>query len=317
MTVLTDAAPTDLAAPWGGTSRFADLDGPVHWVDFGGPDGPDGTTGAPPVVLVHGLGGSHLNWVGLGTTLARTRRVAALDLAGFGLTPARGRSTSVRANADLLGRFVREVVGGPAVLVGNSMGGMISLLLADDHPELVSALVLVDPALPTPNQRPDRQVLVEFMIYATPLVGEAYLARAAKRYTDRQRVMSTVAVCFADPSRADAQVVDADIALTAYRRSQPGQQKAFLGAARSLVRVLRSGGRYAAGIRGLDQPVLLIHGELDKLVPVTAARLTAADNPSWQTEFLPGVGHTPQLERPDLVLARLVPWLAQLPGDAT
>ncbi len=61
--------------------------------------------------------------------------------------------------------------------------------------------------------------------------------------------------------------------------------------------------------------MLLIHGELDKLVPVAAARVTAADNPAWQTEFLPGVGHTPQLERPDLVLARLVPWLGDLPAD--
>ncbi len=312
MTALTDAAPTDLAAPWGGTSRFADLFGPVHWVDFGGPDE---TTGGPPVVLVHGLGGSHLNWVGIGSALARNHRVVAIDLAGFGLTPAHGRSTSVRANADLLGRFVREVIGEPVVLVGNSMGGMIALLLAGHHPELVSALVLVDPALPTPNQRPDRQVLVEFMIYATPVVGEAYLARATKRYTDRQRVMSTVAICFAEPSRADAEVIDADIALTAYRRTQPGPEKAFLGAARSLVKVLRSGGRYPAHIRGIDQPVLLIHGELDKLVPVAAARVTAADNPAWQTEFLPGVGHTPQLERPDLVLARLVPWLGDLPAD--
>lgn len=314
MTATTDAGPLDLAAPWGGTSRFVDLDGPVHWVDFGGPPEP---SGAPPVVLVHGLGGSHLNWVGIGSALARTHRVVALDLAGFGLTPAQGRSTSVRANADLLGRFVSEVLGEPAVLVGNSMGGMISLLLAGHHPELVNALVLVDPALPTPNQRPDRQVLVEFMIYATPVVGEAYLSRATKRYTDRQRVMSTVAICFADQALVDTEVVDADIALTAYRRTQPGQEKAFLGAARSLVRVLRSGGRYPAHIRGIDKPVLLVHGELDKLVPVAAARLTAADNPSWQTEFLPGVGHTPQLERPDLVLARLVPWLAQLPATSS
>ena len=82
MTALTDAAPTDLAAAWGGTSHFADLDGPVHWVDFGSPQA---STGAPPVVLVHGLGGSHLNWVGIGSELARTHRVVALDLAGFGL----------------------------------------------------------------------------------------------------------------------------------------------------------------------------------------------------------------------------------------
>jgi len=50
------AAPWTFAEPWGGRSRLSDLGGPVHWVDFGGQDG-------TPIVLVHGLGGSHLNWV--------------------------------------------------------------------------------------------------------------------------------------------------------------------------------------------------------------------------------------------------------------
>lgn len=317
MTAQTTAG-TALVARWGGASRFADLDGPVHWVDFGGPDPAGrapGAPAAPTIVLVHGLGGSHLNWVGIASGLTTTSRVVALDLVGFGLSPARGRSSSVRANADLLGRFVTEVIGGPVVLVGNSMGGMISLLLAGHHRELVSALVLIDPALPSPNQRPDRQVLTEFLIYSTPVVGEAYLTRATRRYTDRQRVMSTVSICFADPSLADADAIDADVALAAHRRTEPGQEKAFLGAARSLVRVLRSGGRYAAHIRSIDQPVLLIHGESDKLVPVAAARHTASDNPGWSTEFLPGVGHTPQLERHDLVLGRMLPWLAALSPD--
>lgn len=303
----SDAAPVDLAAQWGGRSRFADLHGPVHWADFGGP------AGAPPVVLVHGLGGSHLNWVEIAPALASGRRVMAVDLAGFGLTPAAGRSTSVHANTDLLGRFVGEVVGEPVVLVGNSMGGMISLLLASRRPEVVRALVLVDPSLPTPRLRPDRQVLVEFLIYATPVVGERYMARTAKRLTDRQRVMRTVQVCFADPGRADPDVIDATVELAAYRRTQPGHEAAFLGAARSLLRVLRSGDRYAALIRGIEQPVLLVHGELDKLVPVAAARLAAAENPHWETAFLPVVGHTAQLEAPDSLLARLEPWLEALP----
>lgn len=301
------AAPVDLAAQWGGRSRFADLHGPVHWVDFGGPEG------AAPVVLVHGLGGSHLNWVGIAPALASGRRVMAVDLAGFGLTPAAGRSTSVHANADLLGRFVDEVVGEPVVLVGNSMGGMISLLLASRRPEVVRGLALVDPSLPTPRLRPDRQVLVEFLIYATPVLGERYMARTAKRLTDRQRVLRTVQVCFAEPGRADPDVIDATVELAAYRRTQPGQEAAFLGAARSLLRLLRSGDRYAALIRGIEQPVLLVHGELDKLVPVAAARLAGKENPHWDTDFLPGVGHTAQLEAPDRLLARLEPWLAALP----
>ena len=149
----------------------------MHYVDFGGPAAATRTVHQPPVVLVHGLGGSHLNWVGIGPQLARHRRVVALDLAGFGLTPSLGRSTSVHHNAALLSRFIHRVLGRPVVLVGNSMGGMVALLLADRRPEQVVGLGLIDPSLPIPRQRQDPQVAATFALYAVPRVGEAVLTR--------------------------------------------------------------------------------------------------------------------------------------------
>src|SRR6266540_513830 len=71
---------------WGGVSRTADLGGPVHYVDFGGP------AAAPRVVLVHGLGGSHLNWCLLAPRLVAKARLLAVDLVGFGLTHPEGRA---------------------------------------------------------------------------------------------------------------------------------------------------------------------------------------------------------------------------------
>src|SRR3712207_7158632 len=66
------------AGPPAARSRTVDLDGPVHHVDFGGRE--DG----PIVVLVHGLGGSHLNWDLFAPLLTPHARVHALDLPGFG-----------------------------------------------------------------------------------------------------------------------------------------------------------------------------------------------------------------------------------------
>ena len=86
-------------------SLTADLDGPVHYVDFGG-------TGRP-IVLVHGLGGSHLNWLPVGERLAAHGRVLAIDLAGHGRTPSLGRTATVGANTRLLGRFLAVVAGRP------------------------------------------------------------------------------------------------------------------------------------------------------------------------------------------------------------
>src|SRR6478609_6023126 len=188
MTTPPSTAPTDIASPWGGVGRTIALHGPVHWVDFGGPDEDPEVPEAPPVVLVHGLGGSHLNWVGIAPALAARRRVVAIDLPGFGLTPALGRATSVNHNAAALSRFVHEVLGRPVVLVGNSMGGMVSLLLASRRPEQVVGLALVDPSLPTPGMRPDPQVALTFGLYAVPRVGERFIRRLNTRYSDRERV---------------------------------------------------------------------------------------------------------------------------------
>src|SRR5262247_294097 len=117
-------------------SRHADLDGPVHYLDFGG----DG----PPLVCVHGLSGSALNWTLVAPALADRHRVFAVDLRGFGRTPL-GPGSRLSDNRHLLDLFLREVAGGPTTLVGNSMGGLVSVLQAAAAPETVSSLVLVDP----------------------------------------------------------------------------------------------------------------------------------------------------------------------------
>src|SRR5689334_11534423 len=102
-----------------------DLGGPVHFADFGGE--------GPPLVLVHGLGGSHANWLAVAGRLSARFRVLAPDLVGFGRTPLAGRSTAVQANADLVGRFIDKVIGAPAIVVGNSMGGLCGALLASSR----------------------------------------------------------------------------------------------------------------------------------------------------------------------------------------
>ena len=157
----------------------------------------------------------------------------------------------------------------------------------------------------------------QFGLYATPLLGEQFLVRMRRRYTTHQRVTGTVRLCFADPARADAAVIEAGASLLAYRDTLPRAEAEFLRAARSLLTVLRRGRAYSELIRSVPAPVLLIHGEQDRLVPVEAARRVAAANPGWETEWLAGVGHTPQLEAPDRVVERTVPWVDRLAQPAT
>jgi pimeloyl-ACP methyl ester carboxylesterase len=305
-------APWTFAAPWGARGYVSDLDGPVHWIEFPHGDGPDGT----PIVFVHGLGGSHLNWCLIGPELADGRRAVALDLHGFGLTPGTRATATVQRNTGLLDRFVREVTGTPVILVGNSMGGLISLMQAAAAPESVRGLVLIDPALPPPRQTPDREVSGQFLLYALPGVGELYVRAVMSRRPPAVAVRRLIELCFADPSRADPAMVTASIALAAERqRREHRNAAAFLAASRSLVRVVGQRHRYWEMMASVRVPVLLIGGESDRLVPAAAMRQAAARNPRWETVMLPGVGHTPQLEVPDSVIGTVRDWLGRIiPG---
>ncbi len=301
---------TSLAA-WGGTAHTVDLDGPVHYVDFGGPS--DG----PRLVLVHGLGGSHLNWCLLAPHLVKHARITAVDLAGFGLTHPHGRPTTVQGNAKLLDRFLRTVARGPAILVGNSMGGMVSILEAARHPEAVAGLVLVDPSVPiAPGDPVDRVAARTFAAYAVPVLAERLLARRRARLTPRQVVQQVLDLCLVDPSVIPEDLLAASTTLVAERASVPGLDRAFLAAARSLLRVNAFAGPYWAAMAGLSVPVLLIHGERDRLVPVQAARRVARRNPGWRLVTLPDIGHTPQLEAPETVAGHVIAWLNEHPQAA-
>jgi pimeloyl-ACP methyl ester carboxylesterase len=83
----------------------------------------------------------------------------------------------------------------------------------------------------------------------------------------------------------------------------------FLMAARSLIWELSHRRRHAAMLRAITGPVLLLHGEQDRLVPVAAARATSRANPRWRFEVAPDIGHVPQLEAVDWTVAQIRDWL--------
>jgi pimeloyl-ACP methyl ester carboxylesterase len=297
------------SAPHHGDTRWVDLDGPVHWIDYGGPiDG-------PLIVCVHGLGGSALNWAAIAPVLAETCRVVAIDLAGFGRTRGGSRSTSVHANQRLLHRFLTEVVGTPAILMGNSMGGLISILQAAERPDTVAGLVLVDPALPIALwSRPDPRVLTTFASFLVPAVSRRLLAHRRSSSSADEAAHALLALCCADPSRVPADVVDLHVGLAEKRREYVDVDSEMIAAAQSLLFVLADRRKYAQLQRSIDAPVLMLHGDQDRLVSIASARAAAAANPAWQFEVARGIGHVPQLEAPQWTLDKIQAWLAQHPA---
>ena len=155
-------------------TQTIDLDGPVVYRSWAGPSD---TT----FVLVHGLGGSHLNWLQVAEGLSGLGRVVALDLPGFGRSPAAGRGTRVMDLRRSLARFIDEAASGRVVVVGNSMGGLIASVEAAVEPDRVTGLVLSASVFPwTRGSLPHPAVLAAFSLYGLDGVGER-LVRARRR----------------------------------------------------------------------------------------------------------------------------------------
>jgi pimeloyl-ACP methyl ester carboxylesterase len=288
-----------------------DIGGPINVADFGGTGG--------VVLLVHGLGGSHLNWLSVAPHLAERYRVYALDLPGFGRSPLAGRRSSIAANIVVLTRAIPELSDGPVVLIGNSMGGLLSIGVAAMHPTLVRSLVLVDPAVPAPGgwkPRVDR-VTRNFLAAAfTPSWGARRIARAVAALGPESLVYETLRLCSADPGRIEQAVIDAHIALETERLAQLGWQESFYAAARSLVRALALKRQVMRWVGLVEAPTLLVQGDQDRLVRVQSARAVASLRPDWEYHEFAGAGHVPMMEVPTEFLAVTGDWLARHAGDA-
>ncbi|MER6127034.1 alpha/beta hydrolase [Streptomyces sp. NPDC001795] len=114
---------------------------------------------APPLVLLHALGEDAGTWDEVAPVLAHSRRVYALDLRGHGRSDWPGEYSLELMRADVLG-FLDAQGLGTVDLIGHSLGGVVAYLLAQDHPQRVSRLVLEDVPVPRPRRpttpaRPD------------------------------------------------------------------------------------------------------------------------------------------------------------------
>ncbi|HTW19422.1 MAG TPA: alpha/beta hydrolase [Mycobacteriales bacterium] len=284
--------------------HVVDLGGPTHYVDFGGPEH------GPLIVAVHGLGGSAWNWLAVAPLLTERCRVVAIDLAGHGLSPAAGRPTSVPANRALLDRYIREVLGEPVVLMGNSMGGLITLLESAAAPDLVTGAVLVNPALPRPLlSRLDPRVALQFAVVAVPGLGEAALARRRRHRSVAMQIWDTLKLCTVDIARVPPAVIEAGIAATESRRAADFPPIDLVRAGRSVMRMLSRPQALRRTFGRVSAPVLLLHGDRDRLVSIALARAAALEFPAWRFEVAEDIGHVAMLEAPEWTASTVLDWM--------
>ena len=290
-----------------------DIDGPVYVADFGG----DG----PAMLLVHGLGGAHLNWMAVAPKLSADHHVYALDLPGFGRSPLAGRRSTIAANVDLVSRAIARLAPGPVVLMGNSMGGLLAIGVAARRPSLVDLLVLVDPAVPPPRGTfPPRLDSVSRTFIATafmPRWGARRLSRAVARVGPDSLVRETMRLVSAEPSRIEQAVLDAHIALEAERLAESSWHESFYAATRSLVAALVQKRTVFRWVQEVAAPTLLLQGDRDRLVPVASARNIATLRPDWEYHEFAGAGHVPMLEVPGEFVEVVGDWLTRQRGPVS
>jgi pimeloyl-ACP methyl ester carboxylesterase len=262
------------------------------------------------MVMVHGLGGNAMNWMAVGPELSKHYHAVAIDLAGFGRTPLFHRSATVGANALLVHHFIEQVIGEPVILMGNSMGGHISIVEAADHPGSVSDLILVDPAVPGVHvRRPDPTMLGMMAALSVPALAELYIDRRARMLGPERLVRETLALVAADPTRVGDELFDAHVQITRERGNLGRQNsRAFLQATRSLG-LRMADPRFWARMKKIEAPTLVIHGALDRLIPLSAARDLIKRRPDWTLVVLEGVGHVPMMETPEQFLEVVNQWL--------
>lgn len=284
-------------------SHFIDVDGPTHYQEVG--------DSGPPLVLVHGIGASYLSWQPVVESLGEDHRVLVIDLIGFGFTPPHGRRATVQRNAELLADFIETMCGEPVTVVGNSMGGLVSMLAAVDRPETVRKLVLVNPALPIVSVRSLSRERQRLVLPLLPVLGNTAARYYYHERSPEAEVDDTLRLVLSRGTTIDPMYRAAAIEMARARREMEWNIDCFTDAARSIAVELASQRRFRRLLHRITQPTLLMHGLEDRVVPRRSAEWAARQRPDWTFEMIDNMGHTPQIENPDLFITIVETWLRQ------
>jgi pimeloyl-ACP methyl ester carboxylesterase len=273
------------------------------------------TSDAPPMLLVHGLGANTISWVTVGQALANRRGtpVVAVDLVGFGYTRAVDTNATVTRNADLVIAALEEF--GPSVVAGNSMGGAITVKAAARRPDLVEAMVLVNPAVRASGLRSPQMRTGAFMApMLFPTLGERLITARANQLGPVGLVDGTLEVVLEQYGDLDPAIRADFIAIARDRMEFPEAARAYVDAASSLFWYMTRNLDRDLAVALRSRPGLLVFGDCDRLIHVSSAHALAQRHPDLAVEMLEGIGHAPQLDAPDQFVGAVTTWLDTLFG---
>ncbi len=274
-------------------------------------------------LYVHGLGGASTNWTDLAGLLAVRCEGWALDLPGFGRSQPPPSASSVRGHVRAVVEVLEHVVsrpgtaqGRPVHLLGNSLGGLVSLVVAARRPDLVASLTLVSPAMPVYRvPQAFGRALLLLLLPGVPALAERRLSGV----TPEQSVRGMLQMCFGEPARVPPARLEAAVAEARERASQAWANRSLTRGMRGLITsYLRVGRANAWRLAGsLPMPTLVVWGDRDRLVDPRLAPRLAAVVPDARLLVLETVGHVAMLEAPEETARAVLGLLEDTAGEDT
>ncbi len=262
-----------------------------------------------PLLLIHGFGASVGHWRKNIPVLAeKGYRVYALDLLGFGASDKAILDYSLEVWEQQIKDFWLAHINQPTVFVGNSIGGLLALMLITNHPEIAKGAVLLNCAGGL-NHRPDelnlplRLIMGAFTkLVSSPLTGKFIF----NNIRQKSRIRNTLAQVY-----CDRQAITEELVEILYQPScDEGAQQVFAS-----VLTAPAGPTPDQLLAKLQHPLLVLWGENDPWTPIKGAKIyqdLAGKGEKVQVYPIKNAGHCPHDEKPELVNQLILNWLETL-----
>jgi pimeloyl-ACP methyl ester carboxylesterase len=260
----------------------------------------------PPVLFLHGFGGSIDHWRKNFTVFGEEHTVYALDLVGFGASRKPQTEYKISLWVEQIHDFWQTFVGEPMIIVGNSIGSLVALVAAATYPEMAESLVMVSLFDPSAEQESVPKLLQPSLNFIKMALVPTLLLKSLFYVVRQPGVAKRWAkIAYANDTAVDPELMN--IFLT------PAQDKeaadAFPAILRGMISIY-----FAPNIRRflprMKLPMLLIWGHLDKIIPRSNIQTLVRLNPNIKFVEIQAAGHCAHDEAPTEVNTIIQEWLA-------
>jgi pimeloyl-ACP methyl ester carboxylesterase/CRP-like cAMP-binding protein len=267
----------------------------VHYVEEGSPN-------RQKAILIHGWSSSSYAMSPISGLLSQRFHCLSVDLPGYGNSPPFEGRITIPRYAELIADLIEEISPGPVVLIGHSMGGMISTTVAIEHPVLVERMVLISPTITGKLSKTINRVVSPINMIERFALGSLIVSSVERLYVGiTDRLMRPVS--FSDRT---------DITEEEYVRLRADARRSGQGRVRAECFFAMRDHDLSGRLYGIDIPTLVLWGAEDNTVPLRDAGIVEDEWPATDLRILPKAGHWPHFESAD-VTRRLVAATLGLP----